>query len=181
MSPVCPICNAPQPRPGQKFCARCGGALPAVAAAPSLTPASLPNAPGPTVRVGAGGAKLCVEDSGQSTEVALGAAPLTLGRAQQNQVVLVSRFVSANHARIEPEGAGHRIVDIGSTNGLLYQGQRLPAHAPLSLADGDIIRIGDPIGGSFVTLSYINPAAARAPQVARIDLPAPGASLVIGR
>jgi pSer/pThr/pTyr-binding forkhead associated (FHA) protein len=83
--------------------------------------------------------------------------------------------------RVQSDGAGHRIVDIGSTNGLLYQGQRIPANVPLTLADGDVIRIGDPIGGSFVTLAYANPAVARVRQVTRINLPTRSASLVIGR
>jgi ABC-type multidrug transport system ATPase subunit len=106
------------------------------------------------------GAQLQVQEAGQSRTVALGAVPLTIGRAPDNQLVLASRFVSGRHARIEPAGSGHRIVDVGSTNGLLYEGRRVPSH---ELADGDVLRIGDPATGNFVTLTYTN-AAARAPQ-----------------
>jgi ABC-type multidrug transport system ATPase subunit len=127
------------------------------------------------------GARLIVEDSGQISDIPLGTIPLTLGRAPHNQILVVSRFVSANHARIEPSGVSHQIVDVGSTNGLLYQGQRLAANTPKPLIDGDIIRIGDPIGGNFVTLTYVNPAAVRTQQLPPIALPKSGASLLIGR
>jgi ABC transport system ATP-binding/permease protein len=162
---VCPGCHHPQPRPGQKFCSSCGTQL----------------TPNPTVRIGQSSARLVIEDSGRLHEFTLGPAAVTLGRGQHNQVMLISRFVSGNHARIEPEGAGHRITDIGSTNGLLYQGKRLPAHTSLTLSDGDVIRIGDPIGGSFVTLTYLNPSVVRLSQIPRIALPGSGGSLLIGR
>jgi ABC-type multidrug transport system ATPase subunit len=94
--------------------------------------------------------------------VPLGHRALRLGRAPDNDIVLVSRFVSAHHARIEPEGAAHQIIDIGSTNGLLSEGHRLAIDVPLTLADGDVLRIGDPATGNFVTLTYQNPKVHRA-------------------
>ena len=96
-------------------------------------------------------------------EVPLGKAALTLGRAPSNDIVLTSRFVSAKHARIEPDGGAHRIVNLGSMNGLLRAGRKLPeGGVPPTLGDGDVLRIGDPTTGSFVTLVYRNPVAQRA-------------------
>ena len=109
-----------------------------------------------------------IQDEGQVREVPLGKAALTLGRAPSNDIVLTSRFVSARHARIEPSGATYVIVDIGSTNGILAEGKRLDANSPLTLADGDVLRIGDPATGNFVTLTYRNPAAARVAQAATV-------------
>lgn len=106
------------------------------------------------------GAVLVVQEGTRSQEVMLGERPLTLGRAHENDVVLPSLFVSQRHARIEPEGPAHRIVDTGSTNGLLYRGQRIPVQH--SLRDGDVLRIGDPSTGSFVTLTYHNRQVPRA-------------------
>jgi ABC-type multidrug transport system ATPase subunit len=111
---------------------------------------------------------LLVQDEGQTHSVLLGERTLTMGRAPDNDIVLRSRFVSARHARIEPDGAAHRIVDVGSTNGLLYEGKRLPASSPHALRDGDVLRIGDPATGNFVTLTYRNPHAARATQSATV-------------
>jgi ABC-type multidrug transport system ATPase subunit/pSer/pThr/pTyr-binding forkhead associated (FHA) protein len=180
MIAICPHCSAPQPRTGQKYCSRCGNEIVAKGALPAQPTT---RAASKTVRAdpAATGARLIVEDSGQLSDVPLAAVPITLGRAPHNQIVMVSRFVSANHARIEPNGLSHQIVDVGSTNGLLYQGQRLAANRPKLLLDGDIIRIGDPIGGSFVTLTYVNPAAAQIQQLPPIPLPGPGAPLLIGR
>ncbi|HEX9369640.1 MAG TPA: ATP-binding cassette domain-containing protein, partial [Roseiflexaceae bacterium] len=59
-------------------------------------------------------------------------------------------------------------MDVGSTNGILSGGRRLPANTPLALADGDVLRIGDPATGNFVTLTYRNPAAVRVAQAATV-------------
>ncbi|MFP4440529.1 MAG: FHA domain-containing protein [Chloroflexaceae bacterium] len=180
MALVCPHCQAPYTRPGQKFCSRCGK---------PLTPAPAPAAPTPTARmagpqtvlVGQPGPRLIVEEGGQIRDIPLGNTPLTLGRARHHDIVLGAPFVSGNHAQIDPAGQGHRITDIGSTNGLLYHGQRLAAHTPHTLTDCDVIRIGDPTSGSFVTLTYVNPDMAAMPALPQIDLPGPGATLPIGR
>jgi ABC-type multidrug transport system ATPase subunit len=189
---TCIHCGAPLNRPGAKFCAKCGKAqdtkplqptivdtpAPApqpVAQAPTIldTPAALPAAPAMQRSDAKGPSQpaapaLVIQDEGQTREVPLGGQPLTLGRAPTNDIVLTSRFVSGRHARIEPDGRAHRIVDVGSTNGVLSGGKRLPANSPLPLADGDVLRIGDPATGNFVTLAYRNPAAARAAQAATV-------------
>src|SRR5439155_26925853 len=67
-----------------------------------------------------------------------------------------------------PAAGAHRIVDVGSTNGLLSEGRRVPANSPLALADADVLRIGDPATGNFVTLTYRNPQAQRAAQASTI-------------
>ena len=155
---LCVHCQAPLSKPGARFCTRCGREQPA--AAPPV--AAAPPAPTPTVlAAGGSGPQLQLLEDGQSRVVPLGGAPLTIGRAPDNDLVLSSRFVSGRHARIEPAGKAHRIVDVGSTNGLLFEGRRVPSH---ELADGDVLRIGDPATGTFVSLGYQNPAAVRAPQ-----------------
>jgi ABC-type multidrug transport system ATPase subunit/pSer/pThr/pTyr-binding forkhead associated (FHA) protein len=130
-------------------------------------------------------AHLLVVDEGKSADVALGDAPLTIGRASENDLVLASRFVSARHARIEPAGDSHRIVDLGSTNGLLYEGRRLTPNEPLRLSDGDLLRIGDVATGGFVTLTYHNPQAPRARRgdaaAHRYPLAEGDAAITIGR
>jgi ABC transport system ATP-binding/permease protein len=151
---LCAHCQAPLARPDARFCPTCGREQPARPQPPAAAP--------PTVGLGV---TLQVQEDGQTRVLSLGAAALTLGRAPTNDLVLSSRFVSGRHARIEPTGQTHRIVDIGSTNGLLFAGQRITSH---DLADGDAIRIGDPATGSFVTLTYRNPAVARAPQASQV-------------
>ncbi|WP_299756644.1 FHA domain-containing protein [uncultured Chloroflexus sp.] len=145
--PLCPFCQAPLARADARFCPSCGRSLPASAA---YTPATI---------IAAGSAVLHISEPSVERDVVLGAQPVTLGRAPDNDLVLQSRFVSARHARIEPDGQGHRIVDVGSRNGLLFAGQRVTERV---LADGDVIRIGDPATGNFVSLTYRNAALATA-------------------
>ncbi len=147
---VCAHCRAPLSRPDARFCTSCGNEQPA------------PPAPPPTVALGA---QLQLQEDGQSRVTPLGSAPLTLGRAPDNDLLLTSRYVSGRHARIEPSGQAHCIIDVGSTNGILYEGSRVQRH---ELADGDVLRIGDPATGSFVSLTYSNPAARRAPQAGQV-------------
>jgi ABC transport system ATP-binding/permease protein len=125
---------------------------------------------------------LRVLDAGREELVALGATPITIGRRPDNHVVLQSLWVSGHHCRIEPHGAGHRVVDVGSRNGLLCDGQRVTERV---LVDGDVVRIPDPTTASAVTLAYVNQLAPRAEKAAtvatRVPLP-PGAGTVsIGR
>jgi ABC-type multidrug transport system ATPase subunit/pSer/pThr/pTyr-binding forkhead associated (FHA) protein len=145
---LCAFCEAPLSRSGARFCSRCGK--------------EQPQGPPPTVGLGA---SLQVQEVGQSRVVSLGTETLTIGRAHDNDLVLTSRFVSGRHARIEATGQAHRISDVGSTNGLLYEGRRVPNH---DMVDGDVLRIGDPTTGSFVTLTYSNPTAARPAQAGQV-------------
>ncbi len=122
----------------------------------------------PGLRDQDGWPQLIILDEGQTRAILLAERALTIGRAPDNDIVLTSRFVSAHHARIEPQSALHQIVDVGSTNGLLFEGKRVPANSPLALADGDVLRIGDPATGNFVTLTYRNPRATRVAAAATV-------------
>ena len=75
-------------------------------------------------------------------ELLLNAAPVTVGRAQQNDLGLESdEFASARHARFEPRRDGIWVEDVGSTNGTYVNGVRL--EQPRRLKPGDVVRIGD--------------------------------------
>jgi ABC-type multidrug transport system ATPase subunit len=104
-----------------------------------------------------------------------------IGRDPSCNIVLASRFVSSRHARIDPDGLSHRIADLGSMNGLLRAGRRLPANSGVSLTDGDVLRIGDPTTGAFVTLTYRNPQGRGAAAPLRLPLPAERNSITLGR
>lgn len=67
----------------------------------------------------------------------------TIGRALENDVVITSRRVSREHARIRQEGWRRMVEDLGSTNGT-YLNDTL-VHTPMELRDGDRIEIGDVI------------------------------------
>jgi len=95
---------------------------------------------------------LSVEDRGRKiSDVRLGPRPLRIGRRPDNDVVVAAPGVAPYHARIEPVGSGHRIVDLDNTTGLLFRGSRVRSHV---FADGDVIRIGDRATGNFISLVY---------------------------
>jgi ABC transport system ATP-binding/permease protein len=181
-STTCIHCGAPLTRAGVKFCTRCGKAQDVPATVPpqeqekrsrgaeenQSTPAPLLPISSAPLPPASSSPFLVVQDEGETREVALGREPVTLGRAADNSIVLRSRFVSARHARIEPDGVAHRILDIGSTNGLLAEGRRLTLSTPLPMADGDVLRIGDPATGNFVSLTYRNSRAVRQAQAATV-------------
>ncbi|MCA9656791.1 MAG: ATP-binding cassette domain-containing protein, partial [Myxococcales bacterium] len=95
---------------------------------------------------------LLIEECGYKLqELRLAFEPLTIGSAADNDVVLSAGCVAPHHARIEPDGLGHRLVDLGSANGLLVRGRRVEEHF---LVDGDVVRIADPATGNFISLTY---------------------------
>jgi pSer/pThr/pTyr-binding forkhead associated (FHA) protein len=72
-------------------------------------------------------------------EIVLRRAVTTIGRADDQVVVLDDPSVSRRHAEIRVVGAEAHLVDVGSSNGVVVNDQRVGATA---LADGDVIRLG---------------------------------------
>ncbi|MEQ8788994.1 MAG: SpoIIE family protein phosphatase [Pirellulaceae bacterium] len=66
---------------------------------------------------------------------------VTIGRAADNKVVVPDSALSRNHARIVRRADGFYVVDCGSTNGTLLNGELISREAPL--ANGDVIRLCD--------------------------------------
>lgn len=76
------------------------------------------------------------------TVIALGDAPITLGRSRENTLVLDDDFASGFHAKIAPDGRGGWYVeDMGSTNGT-FMGQH-QLEAPTSLGVHMPVTIGN--------------------------------------
>jgi FHA domain len=71
-----------------------------------------------------------------------GPVPLTIGRAEDNDVALSKdEFTSAHHARIESQRDGVWVLDLSSTNGTFVNGKRLDGRR--ALKEGDVVRIGE--------------------------------------
>ncbi len=65
----------------------------------------------------------------------------TIGRGVENDIVIVSKRVSREHARIRREGRKLLLEDLDSTNGTYLNDQRLLS--PQVLRDGDQVTVGD--------------------------------------
>jgi ABC-type multidrug transport system ATPase subunit len=112
---------------------------------------------------------------------------VTLGRGSDNDVQISDSLISAHHARLEWQAGSCRIVDLDSTNGLVYQGRRVAQHL---LADGDVLYIGQRIALQYRTCIGFLPAAVgagklvEAPSTQFLDmrsLPKEGRRITIGR
>jgi len=63
----------------------------------------------------------------------------TIGRSDDNDVVIPDRWISRHHARIALQGSRYVIDDQGSKNGVFVNGKRVTR--PLPLEDGDRIQL----------------------------------------
>jgi pSer/pThr/pTyr-binding forkhead associated (FHA) protein len=63
----------------------------------------------------------------------------TLGRSRDCDIVVEDANASRRHAEIRHIGLDYFVVDLGSTNGTLVNGQRVRRHP---LAHGDVLMIG---------------------------------------
>ena len=80
-----------------------------------------------------------IEVPGMSEPIVLGGERTVIGRLQSCDVCLGDANASRQHAAIEREGSGWVLVDLGSTNGTLLNGEQVDR---VRLRDGDIITVG---------------------------------------
>ncbi len=80
------------------------------------------------------------EGSLAGTTLALGAAPVTLGRADESTLVLTDDYASSHHARLVPGNGAWLIEDLGSTNGTYLGPNKVVRPTPVPL--GTPLRIG---------------------------------------
>lgn len=82
-----------------------------------------------------------ISDTGRARQIPVPANGIVLGRDPQlGPPFSTDQFVSRNHASVQPRGGGVEIADLGSANGTYVNGARV--HAPASMRDGDVLRIG---------------------------------------
>lgn len=101
-------------------------------------------------------------DGDRKIVVRLDRAQLTIGRAPENQVVLIDQpTVSRHHAVLKMSGSGWLVEDLGSRNGTDLNGHRIAR--PERLKSGDDIQVGP------VRFHFLDPSAGTQPT---LDSPA---------
>ena len=159
MTSVCSYCGARQARPGAAFCSACGRPLTASVGPPTVFAPSFASAS----PVAGAMPRLIIQESGQASRTVLLTGTLTtIGRATNNQIVILDPAVSRQHAQIELRGTEYWITDLGSTNGTTVNGRRIQPGQARKLNDRDIIRIGDQQGNS-VGLTFLMASVAMHP------------------
>lgn len=161
----CAACGKPLSRPDARYCGACGAQQPG-ALAPQRTTLLVR----PWLVASWLGRPMASRELDKDI--------ITIGRAPDNDIVLTFSGVSRHHARLERHGAGYKIVDLNSTNGVIFQGQRITEKP---LVDGDTFRISDGQGDS-ITLVYqgVSIGQPRPPPIAEFPL-AGRNSVKIGR
>jgi pSer/pThr/pTyr-binding forkhead associated (FHA) protein len=79
----------------------------------------------------------------QANSYVLHADTCTIGRSPICQILVEGAIVSRLHARIEHDGVGYFLCDVGSANGTFINGRRI--YKPHLLADGDLIGLGSAV------------------------------------
>jgi hypothetical protein len=74
------------------------------------------------------------------TRLSLGDSQITIGRADDSNLVITDDYASARHARLVPRGGQWYVEDLGSTNGTYLDRAKVTAPTPVPL--GVPIRIG---------------------------------------
>jgi hypothetical protein len=132
------------PSAGERTAAMAPGALAAVGAGAVAGERPAGQTPKPTrpprPKRGAPRELVVTAGTGQGTHIELGAAPITVGRAPENTLVLEDDYVSGRHARLFPHEGAWVVEDLGSTNGT-YLG-RTKLTAPMVVPPGTQVRIG---------------------------------------
>jgi pSer/pThr/pTyr-binding forkhead associated (FHA) protein len=64
---------------------------------------------------------------------------VTIGRSSQVEVFVADGGVSRRHAKVTPQGDGHVLMDLGSVNGTVVDGERVHEHL---LVPGDEFTVG---------------------------------------
>lgn len=80
-----------------------------------------------------------VEDNINHSNFSVHAGELMIGRAQDNDIKVPNKTISAHHARIYTYLNASFIEDLGSTNGIYLNGKRIYKH---TLHNGDKIKLG---------------------------------------
>ncbi len=164
-----------------------GAVAPTVlAAAPGALPGVLPEPAGKLgqtiVMAPPAPPRLVVTTPQGVAEFPLTSSSMTLGRDPANDITVDSDAVSRRHARLDRRDSGWDITDLGSTNGLRFQGKPVQ-NAPL--ADGEVVYIGRSVALEFREAETARaaggaPAGAAAQRAETFDLPSKGA-MVLGR
>lgn len=97
---------------------------------------------------------LQVEVAGEATRnYSLVKDVMTIGRSDDNDIVISSKLVSRYHARLEQSDQGYRFVVLPQvTNPVLHRGR--PLDTEIELHHNDILRIGSNDPGMMVTMEY---------------------------
>ena len=120
-------------------------------------PLSLPVCPGPAKSFQAMAKIQYTTPDGTTGEVELTAERMTLGRADDNQLIIPDASVSSHHGEVALDGDTWVLTDLGSTNGTKVDGNRVER---VELGDGGAFALGNVecvFVGEFQSIPHTEP------------------------
>ncbi len=84
-----------------------------------------------------------IQGRAQQASVELDTDTLTIGRQEENDLVLESDRVSRRHAKVLREDGGYFIEDLGSFNGTLVNNRKLTPCQKRKLRHKDVLQLSD--------------------------------------
>lgn len=94
-----------------------------------------------------------------------------IGRDVNNDIVINDVEVSRRHARITLQSGGYVLEDLGSTNGVFVNGQRITR--PVMLRGGETIMLGENVTLAFEAMGYDAAATVVAAPPPVVEAPPP--------
>ena len=85
-------------------------------------------------------------DDRELQQFAVGATPVSIGRAADSHIVIDNPAVSARHARVYREGNQYVLEDLNSTNGTFVNDKPIARH---TLVEGDVVVGGQAHAGVY--------------------------------
>jgi pSer/pThr/pTyr-binding forkhead associated (FHA) protein len=94
---------------------------------------------------------------------------VSVGRSAENDIQIHDNHVSRNHLVVRRAGRRYLVKDLGSGNGTLVNGHRIPPGATVEVKEGDAIVVGMSVfclgegssGDLFALLDLIDPSKQR--------------------
>ncbi len=106
---------------------------------------------------------LVVQGKPEGKEILIRTAKFLIGRNPECDIRPNSELVSRQHCEITQVGEEVRLRDLGSSNGTIVNGERIPGEVLLN--DGDLLQIG-PLGFQVILQRSVAPVAAAVPVAA---------------
>ncbi len=110
--------------------------------APLRSPAAMEVAPAPQSELTQDWLHI-LEPGRDVRSVNLKTGPMTIGRGQNNDIILDQPGISRYHARLEFDGKDYLVTDLHSTNGTFVEEERLTPGEPRVWSPGENLRIGE--------------------------------------
>ncbi len=176
---ICPQCGFSL-RPGAHFCPECGHKLDSF----GMPEQSHKSREGGTRLLEPADAKVIVIVrwmGGDTQSFEFSKPSLLVGRSPGNDIVINHPAVSGRHLSLTCQKEAYFVTDLGSTNGTLIHGQRIPGKISQPINFGEVLRIGD-LTGNWVSLSLAQEGveAVRTLAMGKLDLSGQS-SVMIGR